>query len=144
MSKDKEQVKVYLNRETKIKVNRYIAKFYERSYGAISDLIERAVLNYIEPDEAGNTQLHKNPVTVSRADRDCQQIVQYIKGEGYLLQFTRDILYKAIGTVRGTDHRTLEKWHKNLLQYGWIEKHPSGMIFEFGPQAKTNLHEEGE
>ena len=138
MNKNKIQVLVYLYPETRTKIDRYIAKFYESPYGALSHLVEQAVLNYIEPDEGDSTQMHKNPVTVSRVDKHCQEIVQYLKSQGYLFQFHRSTLYEAIGFVRGTDDRTLKKWHKNLIQYGWIvDKHGTGTIFEFGPKGHT-------
>ena len=140
MKDEKEQVLVYITRETRIIINRYIGKNYLRPYGALSHFFEEAVLRLIEGGDGVDTQLHRNSVLPSRLDGVCSEIVQYLKNQGYTLQFTQNNLYHAIGAIRGTDNRTIKKWHKTLIEYGWVQHaNSTGMIFIFGSKGRIDL-----
>lgn len=129
MSEEKVQVLVYINKGVRAKIDDYIARCFTSSYGALSYVVEQAILNFIEPGENTNTQIHKKPPR--RGHEAAASILDDLKDRGYTLQFSLNELKKSIERVRGSDPRTIIKWCKFLDNHGYV-KFIGNRILKFG------------
>jgi len=141
LNEGKAQLNTYVSRETRDKINEYIAKYFETPYGALSWLVENALTSFMDGADHPNTQLHKTPR--NRSHNACMEIISDLKLQGFTFQFTKDHLFKAINRVRGTDQRTVKKWLRILNEHGYV-KFVSTFTLEYGPSGTPTFPEGAE
>jgi len=131
MDEEKTYILARVSKDCRAKTDAFIAKYFEKPYGALSWLVEESLLYYIEPRENPNTQLHKKP---SRHIKSCLEIIADLRDRGFSLQFPVPELDKSIENVRGSDYRTKNKWRRILEKHGYV-KMVRHRILEFGPNS---------
>jgi len=97
------------------------AKYRGSPRGALSLEVQNAIAAWID---AQHTQKHTKPLNpnLPRTHQICSQIVHYLKLKGYTNQVSYGALTSAIATIRGSDARTIKKWVRILLQFGFIKR----------------------
>lgn len=72
-------------------------------------------------------------VCLMNAQAVCEKIIKELLKEGYIHQFTRRDLERAIMKVRNiVDERAIDRWVKALMTFEYIEQKHYG-IFVFNP-----------
>jgi len=119
--KPKKQVKIYLDKDVYERLWRLIKAKYSSTYGALSVEVQNAIVAWLN---AHNAQEHTNKVNpdVPRIFKICHAIILHLRRQGYINQVSLRDLASAIAETRGSDARTVKKWIKTLLEFGFIKR----------------------
>jgi len=130
---DKVALQVLIPRDLYEKLVVIAPQLYGSTKGALSAIVEEALRLYLEPRV--NTNIKVNPTYKVRAVYEA--VVQKIKELMHISFKPKEVpehtLDKAIGDVRGSDPRTIQKWKDTFLKYGLIKVaggYPPNRIFE--------------
>ena len=96
-------------------------KYPDSTYGALSVEVEHAIVSWIHQH---NTTLHTESVNPrpAKSHQYAQEIMQYLRLQGYTQAVDSRMLRETISKIRGSDERTIRKWIKFLLENGFIKR----------------------
>ncbi|MCD6413589.1 MAG: hypothetical protein J7L54_05545, partial [Elusimicrobia bacterium] len=99
-------------------------KKHNFQYGAISEELEKIIKDYI--DAHTNTQNEITKITSQRNPPDkvytvWQQVKSILHSKGEIREARLQTLREAISKVRGVDERTITKWIRLFLKYGFVK-----------------------
>ena len=57
---------------------------------------------------------------ISKVQKVCEEIIEYLIREGFRLQVARADVEKAIMYVRGVDERTINRWLRALVTFEYL------------------------
>jgi hypothetical protein len=126
----KVQLKVYIDEELYKKLWEYIKKTYEGStYGLLSVEVQNAIAHWLnEKQYQLHAQKHTNP-GLPKVQQKIDQIIRWLKENGYINQFTTKDWTIACSHVVGADPRTVNKYLNLAVKLGKV-KHIVSTIYE--------------
>ncbi|RLC36474.1 hypothetical protein DRH29_04500 [candidate division Kazan bacterium] len=66
------------------------------------------------------------------AQKVCEEIINFLLNEGFRIEVSKSDVEKAIMYIRGIDERTIQKWLKALVIFGYL-KPRTPFIYQINP-----------
>lgn len=130
---DRVQLNAWISAKTREKLYRYVARQYDKAYGALGDVVDEAIIKYIVVEGEPNTHEHKK--RPPRGHEKAMKVIHHIRAEGFTLQFHVNQIREAIKAEIGFDPRTVLKWHHFLVENKYITLKAGTFISTFGPMS---------
>ncbi len=125
----KVQVKVYLDQALRDRFYDYVKTKYKSLHGGLSVEVQQAMAHWInEQGLNAHTKAHINP-GMPRVQAKIDNIISWLRQQGYTNQFVVGDWEKACLNVVGSDQRTIKKYLQIARKLGRI-KFYGGAVWE--------------
>ena len=125
----KVQLNVYIDEDLRKRFYEFVRTKYERFHGAVSTEVQSAIAHWIlQEGLAAHTNTRINP-GMPRVQLKIEKVLQWLRDQGYINQFSVPDWEKAVINTVGGDARTVSKYLHLAKRIGKV-KFYAGNVWE--------------